>query len=59
MSNESTFQRDIKDFWYPKYNKNGYPHVQQGVILNPERNSEFDPFILMAEDWFTKTSNLR
>ncbi|MBL5769093.1 MULTISPECIES: pirin family protein [Heyndrickxia] len=54
MSNESIFHRDIKDFWYPTYNKNGYPHVQQGVILNPERNQEFSPFILMAEDWYKR-----
>ena len=33
MSNESAFQREVKDFWYPQYNKNGYPHVQQGMIL--------------------------
>ncbi len=54
MPNESTFQRVVKDFWYPEYNKNGYPHVQQGMILNPERNEEFSPFILMAEDWFKR-----
>lgn len=54
MSNQSTFHRGVKEFWYPQYNKNGYPHVQQGVILNPERNKEFDPFILMAEDWFKR-----
>lgn len=48
------FKRDIKDFWYPKYNKNGYPHVQQAMILPPNRHHEFDPFILMAEDWFKR-----
>ena len=54
MSNESAFQREVIDFWYPQYNKNGYPHVQQGMILNPERYEEFSPFILMAEDWFKR-----
>lgn len=54
MANHKPFQREIKAYWYPKYNKNGYPHVQQGVILNPERNKEFDPFILMAEDWYKR-----
>jgi len=54
MSNQTTFLRDIKDYWYPKYNKNGYPHVQQGWILPPKRKEEFDPFILMAEDWFKR-----
>lgn len=54
MANEPTFQREVKDYWYPKYNKNGYPHIQQGFILSPDRNKEFDPFILMAEDWFKR-----
>ncbi|MFS1515408.1 pirin family protein [Bacillus sp. SCS-151] len=54
MSSKSTFNREVREFWYPKYNKNGYPHVQQGVILNPERNEEFSPFIFMAEDWYKR-----
>ena len=54
MKNDSKFQREVKDYWYPKYNKNGYPHIQQGFILSPDRNKEFDPFILMAEDWFKR-----
>ncbi|MDX8362993.1 pirin family protein [Cytobacillus sp. IB215316] len=54
MSSKSTFNREVREFWYPKYNKNGYPHVQQGVIINPERNEEFSPFILMAEDWYKR-----
>ncbi len=54
MAAHKPFQREIKDYWYPKYNKNGYPHLQQGIILNPERNKEFDPFILMAEDWYKR-----
>lgn len=54
MSNNINFKRDVKSYWYPEYNKNGYPHVQQGVILNPERNEEFSPFILMAEDWYKR-----
>lgn len=49
-----SFQRDIKDHWYVKYNQNGYPHVQQGWVLPLERKTEFDPFILMAEDWFKR-----
>lgn len=54
MSNKFTFKREIKDFWYPKYNKNGYPHVQQGLIIPPEKKEEVDPFILMAEDWYKR-----
>ncbi|MCR2823523.1 pirin family protein [Lederbergia panacisoli] len=51
---KSIFQRDVKDYWYIKYNENGYPHVQQGWVLPPERKEEFDPFILMADDWFKR-----
>lgn len=54
LATNAVFQRDIKSFWYPEYNKNGYPHVQQGFILHPDRNAEFDPFILMAEDWYKR-----
>lgn len=53
-TNTGLFQRDIKDHWTVTYNKNGYPHVQQGFVLHPERKSEFDPFILMADDWFKR-----
>ena len=52
--NNMNFQRDVKDHWYVKYNENGYPHVQQGWVLPPERKEEFDPFILMADDWFKR-----
>ncbi|MBS4197355.1 pirin family protein [Lederbergia citri] len=54
MQNEINFQRDVKDHWYVKYNENGYPHVQQGWVLPPERKEDFDPFILMADDWFKR-----
>ncbi|GAA0321678.1 pirin family protein [Bacillus carboniphilus] len=49
-----TFQRDIKNHWNVQYKQNGYPHVQQGFILPPDRKEEFDPFIIMAEDWFKR-----
>ncbi|WP_088008656.1 pirin family protein [Indiicoccus explosivorum] len=48
------FKRDIKDHWRVRYNKNGYPHVQQGFIIPPDRMEEFDPFLIMAEDWFKR-----
>ncbi|WP_226585218.1 pirin family protein [Halobacillus litoralis] len=32
----------------------GFPAIQKGWVLPPERWKEFDPFILMAEDWFKK-----
>ncbi|MBS4174719.1 pirin-like C-terminal cupin domain-containing protein [Bacillus sp. FJAT-49736] len=54
MTELTPFQRDIKNHWNVTYNQNGYPHVQQGWVLHPERQKEFDPFILMAEDWFKR-----
>lgn len=53
MSNGANFERDVREFWYPKYNKNGYPHVQQGVIVYPGKH-DVDPFLLMAEDWYKR-----
>ncbi|WP_449537636.1 pirin family protein [Ferdinandcohnia sp. Marseille-Q9671] len=50
----SLFKRDIKDHWYIKYNNNGFPHVQQGFVLPPDRFQDFDPFLIMAEDWFKR-----
>lgn len=52
--NKAIFQRAVKDHWYVNYQQNGYPHVQQGFVLHPERLKEFDPFILMADDWFKR-----
>ncbi|WP_227394919.1 pirin family protein [Jeotgalibacillus aurantiacus] len=48
------FKRSVKDHWRVQYNQYGYPHVQQGWILPPDRKEEFDPFILMADDWFKR-----
>lgn len=48
------FQREIKDNWYVKYNEQSVPHVQQAWVLPPDRMKEFDPFILLAEDWFKR-----
>ncbi|HAQ07843.1 MAG TPA: pirin family protein, partial [Bacillus bacterium] len=48
------FQRDIKDHWSVQYEERSLPHVQVGLVLNPQRWKEFDPFILMAEDWFKR-----
>ncbi len=50
----SLFKRDLKKHWYIKYNNNGYPHVQQGFVLPPNRFEEFDPFLIMAEDWYQR-----
>ncbi|WP_214784040.1 pirin-like C-terminal cupin domain-containing protein [Exiguobacterium sp. S3] len=48
------FIRDVNHHWRVSYRQNGYPHVQQGWVLPPEQKEEFDPFILMAEDWFKR-----
>lgn len=46
--------RVIRDHWKVQYKNPGYPHVQQGWVLPPDRMSEYDPFILMADDWFKR-----
>ncbi|MCG1021153.1 pirin family protein [Sutcliffiella horikoshii] len=46
--------RVIRDHWKVQYKNPGYPHVQQGWVLPPDRMYEYDPFILMADDWFKR-----
>jgi quercetin 2,3-dioxygenase len=48
------FKREIKDHWSVRYEERDYPHIQAGMILNPQRWRDLDPFILMAEDWFKR-----
>ncbi|WP_213421391.1 pirin family protein [Bhargavaea massiliensis] len=48
------FQRDIKDHWRVRYQNPGFPHVQQGWVLPPGQEEAFDPFIIMADDWFKR-----
>lgn len=48
------FIRDIKKHWTVQYEERGMPHVQAGLVLNPQDWRELDPFILMAEDWFKR-----
>lgn len=50
----NSFVRDVKKHWRVNYRQNGYPHIQQGWVLPPEQKEAFDPFILMAEDWFKR-----
>nr|WP_289216608.1 pirin-like C-terminal cupin domain-containing protein [Halobacillus campisalis] len=50
----SKFQREVKKHWYVDYNEMGFPAIQKGWVLPADRWKEFDPFILMAEDWFKK-----
>ncbi|WP_174733252.1 pirin family protein [Mesobacillus harenae] len=48
------FVRNVKDHWYVKYEEAGFPSIQKGWILPVNRWKDFDPFILMAEDWFKR-----
>ncbi|MBT2662039.1 pirin-like C-terminal cupin domain-containing protein [Bacillus sp. ISL-45] len=48
------FKRDVKKHWTVQYEERGMPHVQAGLVLNPQNWRELDPFILMAEDWFKR-----
>ncbi|WP_413375985.1 pirin family protein [Alkalihalobacillus sp. 1P02AB] len=54
MKEMSNFQRQIKDHWYVKYEEASFPFIQKGWVLPVERWADFDPFILMAEDWFKR-----
>ncbi|MGA9289757.1 MAG: pirin-like C-terminal cupin domain-containing protein [Anaerobacillus sp.] len=53
LSNE-LFQRSVKDHWYVSYEEGQFPAIQKGWVLPPDRSGDFDPFILMAEDWFKR-----
>ncbi|WP_040205976.1 pirin family protein [Neobacillus jeddahensis] len=48
------FQRSVKDQWYVQYEEVGFPAIQKGWVLPVDRWRDFDPFILMAEDWFKR-----
>ncbi|MEQ6378129.1 pirin-like C-terminal cupin domain-containing protein [Bacillaceae bacterium S4-13-58] len=48
------FNRKVKDHWYVEYQEAQFPSVQKGWVLPVERWADFDPFVLMAEDWFKR-----
>ncbi|MBM6619539.1 pirin family protein [Bacillus suaedaesalsae] len=48
------FERKVREHWYVKYEEMGFPFIQKGWILPIEKWRDFDPFILMAEDWFKR-----
>ncbi|WP_082233123.1 pirin family protein [Halobacillus massiliensis] len=54
MTEKKRYKREIKDHWYVQYNEMGFPAIQKGWVLSVDRWRDFDPFILMAEDWFKK-----
>ncbi|MBM7095354.1 pirin family protein [Bacillus sp. H-16] len=49
-----TVRRNVKEHWYVKYEEADFPFIQKGWVLPADRWKDFDPFILMAEDWFKK-----
>jgi redox-sensitive bicupin YhaK (pirin superfamily) len=51
MSNQQVVQRDIKRVWHPEPHQNSPIHTA-AMVLEPGRTAEYDPFLLMAEDWF-------
>lgn len=53
MNNQSYVQRDIKRVWKVKF-QNQSPTHKVGLVLEPGNWEEFDPFLIMAEDWFQK-----
>ncbi|WP_079480080.1 pirin family protein [Halobacillus salinus] len=52
MSNR--LERDVKNSWTVEYEEMPFPSVQKGWVLPVDRWKDFDPFILMAEDWFKR-----
>ncbi|TLS36043.1 pirin family protein [Pseudalkalibacillus caeni] len=51
MNSSSRVQREIAKVWTVNHQRNSSTH-KAGLILEPGRWEEFDPFLLMAEDWF-------
>lgn len=53
--NGHVFQRDIQRVWTAKKNRISPIH-QNSFILEPGHWKEFDPFLMLAEDWFQRGS---
>ncbi|MFA9455952.1 pirin family protein [Halalkalibacter sp. AB-rgal2] len=47
-------QRRVKNKWIVKYEEMSFPFIQKGWVLPNGKFKEFDPFIIMAEDWFKR-----
>lgn len=52
----STQQRGISRVWDVIPQPGQGPHIQVGHVLPQGRWEEFDPFLLMAEDWFQQNT---
>lgn len=48
----SIAKRGISRVWTVNHGTPGGTHKRQGWVLEPGHWQEFDPFLLMAEDWF-------
>ena len=47
-------KRTVTDHWSVKYEEASFPFIQKGWILPAGQWEKFDPFLLMAEDWFKR-----
>lgn len=45
-------QRNISQSWTVEIKPGGGPHLRVGQVLPPGNWKAFDPFLMMAEDWF-------
>ncbi len=52
MNSETTGKRRISRVWDVSTRPGGGSHIRVGQVLEPGHWREFDPFLMMMEDWF-------
>ena len=52
MNSEQRVQRSITHTWEVPTRAGGGPHLKVGHVLPPGYWEDFDPFLMLAEDWF-------
>lgn len=52
MNDKSGKERNIHRVWDVTAKSGSGPHIRVGLILKPGHWQQFDPFLIMAEDWF-------
>lgn len=52
----ATVSRGIAEVWEAVARPGGGPHLKAAPVLEPGRWADFDPFLLMMEDWFQSGS---
>ncbi len=52
MNEQQAASRSISRTWEVQIQPGNGPHLKLGPVLEPGRWAEFDPFLLMMEDWF-------